>query len=85
VNIFPVTELSDTEQHLIAEKLQDSLIKKYFHLLAYNIGKDLVTSNPEVDESPEQWIRKEIFLKGQLRNLDMLLSIETPKSTSSSK
>ena len=79
-SIFPQQTLSDTEIDLIAEIFSNPMVKKYLHTLAYNIGSELVTSVIGTEESEESWVRKEIFLKGQLRTIDALLSINAEAS-----
>lgn len=76
MNIFPVTELSESEQNAIATKLADPILVRYFHTLAYNIGRDIVTGVPAPDENQEHWLRKEIYLKGQVFMLESLLSVK---------
>jgi len=83
MNIFPEQKLTKTEEDLIAESFSNPVVKKYLHTLAYNIGAELVTSVIDTDETEESWLRKEIFLKGQLRMLDTLLSIQ-PAATQQS-
>lgn len=82
MEIFPSTPLTETEEAIIVEILSNPTLRKYLHIRAYNIGKDIVTASPGVQEPAEEWLRKEINLKGQLREIDTLLSIKpSPKST----
>lgn len=76
MNIFPELTLTQTEKDIIAETFSKPEVKKYLNMIAYNIGSDIVKSVIDVDEPEESWLRKEIFLKGQLRTIDMLLSIQ---------
>lgn len=80
LNIFPEVPLSVTEKEYIAQILSKPEIKKYFLHMASNIGRDIGTSVIPVDESAESWIRKDIFLKGQLEILNSLLSIQSPSN-----
>lgn len=76
MNIFPIETLSETEEALLAEKLSDPLVKKYLHMRAYNIGADLAASVPDTNEPAEEWLRKTLYLRGQLKELDTLLDIK---------
>lgn len=79
MNIFPEQTLSDTEMFLVADALTQPAVIKYLHLLAYNIGKDIVSGSKAPGQSAEDYLLLESSLKGQLAALDTLLSIESPK------
>lgn len=76
MDLFPLTVLSNTEQELIAEKLNDPEIKKYFKALADNIAADLLNVSVDLSEPDEQWYRKELVLRSQLNLLKVLYSIK---------
>lgn len=75
-NIFPEVPLTDTEKEYIAEILSKPEIKKYFNHVASNIGREIGTSVISPSTPAEEWIRKDIFLKGQLEAVNNLLSIQ---------
>lgn len=77
MNVFPIIEISQTEQDIIAEKLSDPAVKKYFHSLGYQVAANLATGNPGPDESAEVFLRKRAVLQGHLELLETLLSINT--------
>lgn len=79
MNLFPVVEISETEQDIIAEKLSDPAVKKYFHSLGYQVAANLATGTPGSDESAEGFLRKRAVLQGHLEILETLLSINTAK------
>lgn len=76
MNLFPQEDLSDTEKNLLAERLDDPLIKRYFKLRASNIASAIMAAIPDATESPEVWFRKELFLKGQMEILEELYTIK---------
>lgn len=74
-NLFPETSLTKTEEDILVEVYSNPVVQKHLRMMAYNIGADLVTAVPDPNESAESWIRKEVFLKGQLDNINTLLGI----------
>lgn len=76
MNVFPEQTLSEPDMIVVSECLSNPAVKKYMHALAYGIGKDIVTGTPHPGQSPEEYLRLEAGLKGQLAVLDTLLSIE---------
>lgn len=75
MNIFPDTKLSETEEVLLAEIFANSTVKKYLHILAHDIGRNLAVAIPAPGVSDEQFIRGLIAEKGKLQLLEMLLGI----------
>lgn len=78
MNIFPETTLSQTEEDILQQIYSNPTVKKHLQMMAYNIGAELVSAVPDPSEAPEMWIRKELFLKGQLAILNTLFSIIEP-------
>lgn len=79
MNIFPEQTLSETEENVVAELINNPAMQKYLHTLSYNIGRDIVTAVPAPDESNDVWLKKELYLKGQIRLIETLLSIKPSK------
>lgn len=75
MNIFPDQKLSDTEMVIVAEALTIPAVQKYFHMLAYEIGRDIVTGQIAPGQSAEEYHRIEAGLKGQLAVLNTLLDV----------
>lgn len=82
--IFPDQKLSQTEMDVIADKLSDPAVKKYFHVLAYEAGRDIATGEPKEGESAENYLRRESRVKGRLDALNTLLSISSASQKTSS-
>lgn len=83
VPLFPEINLSVTEQHIVAQKLSDSTVKKYLKKLGYDIAVQLVIHNEPADgESAEKFLRRRMNLQGQLDTLNTLLLIEDPSPQS---
>lgn len=80
MNIFPELKLSDTEITIIHASLTNTAVQKYFHMLAYNIGKDIVGGNRAPGQTAEEYLCLEAGFKGRLAVLDTLLSITRPES-----
>jgi hypothetical protein len=76
MELFPITELTDTEKNLLAEAISNPVVQKYLKQITYSIGRDIVTAIPDPNEVTEEWFRKEIYLKGQLTAIKALLSIQ---------
>jgi hypothetical protein len=76
MNLFPQEDLSPTEKNLLAEALQNPVVQKYLLLRARNIASAIVEATPDAEESTEAWLRKEIYLKGQINVLEDLYSIK---------
>lgn len=74
--IFPEIVLNTTEEVLVATALALPAVKKYFHSLANQNGKDIVFGEPFENESAESYLRRQALVKGRLEVLQTLLSIE---------
>lgn len=85
MNIFPETILTQTEEDILTELYSNPTVIKHLHMLAYNIGRDLVSATPKPGETAENWMRKEAHMKGQLAILDTLVSISINALTINSK
>lgn len=78
-DLFPPVTLSQTEEDIVAEKLSDPSVKKYFRRLAYTVAVDLaVHGEPSEGESLEAFARKQAALRGQLDTLHTLFLIPVP-------
>lgn len=76
MNIFPSQELSETEKHILAEKLSDPTVKKYLHLLAYNMGSAIALMKmPDNADEEQRFLRSMAAAQGNLQVIDTLLSI----------
>lgn len=82
MRIFPELSLSDTEYDIVADKLSDPAVKKYFHLLAYNTSQNIVMAEPGPGQSSEEHLRAIAGARGQLAVLETLLSLEKPADPS---
>ncbi len=80
MDIFPSPTLSPTEIDIVAIALTDNAVKKYFHMLAYDIGRDIIQGARSKDQTAEEYLCIEAALKGQLAVLDTLLSMDRPES-----
>lgn len=84
INVFPAQELVKVEEDIIADMLSHPTVKKYFHVLAYNLGRELVLDAVVPEESAEAYMRRQVYVKGQIAVLDLLLKIEAPISKEAS-
>lgn len=80
MNIFPEVTLSKTEMDIVGSNLSNSAVKKYFNMLAYNIGRDIVLSNKDPSMSSDQYVQALASLRGQLAVLNTLLEVEDTNS-----
>lgn len=76
MNIFPDIVLHEPDVIVINEALSQPAVKKYFQMLAYNIGRDIATGMKAPEQSAEDYLMIEAGMKGQLAVLDTLLGIE---------
>lgn len=76
MNIFPDQNLSATEMTIVAEALTQLAVRKYLHILAYNVGRDIVMGTKASTQTAEDYLLLEATLKGQLAAIDTLLSVE---------
>lgn len=75
--LFPEITLSATELIVVAEKLTDPAVRKYFHKLGYDMAVQLVTYNePAEGQTAEEFLRKRMNMQGQLDTVNTLLLIE---------
>jgi hypothetical protein len=73
--LFPSVELNSTEQEMIAIAFAAPPVRKYLTSLANEAIKDIVYSEPAINESPESYLRRVANVKGRLEALNTLLSI----------
>lgn len=76
MNIFPDQNLSDTEMSIVAAAMTNPAVIKYLHILAYNVGRDIVTGVKAPNQSADDYLLIEAGMKGQLAAINTLLSIE---------
>ncbi len=76
MNIFPDQSLNPTEMDIVAAALTNPSVRKYFHILAYNVGRDIVTGVKAPNQSADDYLLLEAALKGQLACLNTLLEVE---------
>jgi len=84
MEIFPRSNISPAEEDAIIQAFSNPIIVKYLHTLAYNTAADLVSHLPDPDKVDESFIRTQIFGKGQLRILDVLLNLQHTNKESKS-
>lgn len=68
-------QLSATEQKIVADLLGNAAVKKYLAILALDLIKDIVYSQPDTNETPESYLRRVALVKGRLEALNTLLEI----------
>jgi hypothetical protein len=73
--LFPYVELNSTEQEMIAVAFTAPTVRKYLTSLANDAIKDIVFSEPAVNETAESYLRRVANVKGRLEALNTLLSI----------
>ena len=73
--LFPSIELNSTEQEMIAVAFTAPSVRKYLLSLANDAIKDIVYSEPAINETPESYLRRVANVKGRLEALNTLLSI----------
>lgn len=78
MKVFPELTLSDTEYAIVNDKLSDPAVKKYFHMLAYNVSQNIVMAEPSPGQPLEEHLRSIAGARGQLATLETLLTIEKP-------
>ncbi len=71
--IFPDIELTETELKVIHTNLGNPAVRKYFHKLAYDMAKFLVTASPQPGGNAEEFLRVRERAQGQLDVLNTLL------------
>ena len=71
--IFPDIELSETELTVIKTNLGNDAVRKYFHKMAYDTAKFMVTATQQPNETTEEFLRKRERAQGQLEVLETLL------------
>lgn len=76
LRIFPEIILSQTEVDIISNRLSDPVVKKYFHKMAYETSQNIILSEPDLNESPESYLRRVATVKGRLEAFNTLLSID---------
>ena len=78
MNIFPIVELSRTEEDIVKAHLSDPTVVKYLHLLAMKTGSNIVLAAPKPGESAEEHLRAVAGAQGQLAAINTLLEISKP-------
>ena len=72
---LPLVTLTKTEEDLVAEVLrQNPILLKYYKAVAQNMAVDIAVCPIEYEEKPEEYIRKQYYIKGQLALLEQLAS-----------
>lgn len=73
MQIFPDIELTETELKVVQANLGDPAVRKYFHKLAYDLAKFVVTASQQQGETAEEFLRKRERAQGQMEVLETLL------------
>lgn len=73
MQIFPDVTLTETEIKVIQTNLGDPAVRKYFHKMAYDTAKFVVTASPQSGETSEEFLRKRERAQGRLEVLETLL------------
>lgn len=73
--LFPVQELSQTEQDLIVAAFDTPVVRKYLRALGSNLVRDYLMLDASA-MSDEVLAKHHQFVKGQLALLDALCSIQ---------
>lgn len=74
-DIFPSTELSITEQNILAETFSTPVVKKYLKEMALNDTKELLSLGA-TDFQDSVLIKAHATVQGRLQVIGTLLSIE---------
>lgn len=73
--VFTDVALSETEQVSIKAHFQAPEVKKYFNVLANNLGRDYLSTS-KLDTIPaEELVRKHIYVAAQLDLLRLLFDL----------
>ena len=78
MNIFPEVSLTKTEIDIVAAHLSDPSVVKYLHMLAYNVGRNIVIAQANDHTSEQAYLRVIAGAQGQLAAIDTLLEISKP-------
>ena len=76
IDIFAPIALSNTEQDLVVTALTQPAVKKFLIGLAMESIKDIAYGEPEVNETPESYLRRLALVKGRLEAVNTLLQIQ---------
>jgi len=74
--LFQEIILSDTEQDIVVTALAMPAVRKYLKSLANDAIKDIVYSEPAINETPESYLRRLATVKGRLEAVNTLLQIQ---------
>lgn len=75
LDVFSETQLSETEQAVIAECLSNPAVVKYLHILGNNLGRDYLNLGNLIDIPADELVRRHLYARAQLELLKTLLSI----------
>lgn len=76
--IFPQQELSETEQHLLAEIYNNPVVKKHLQIMAMSDTLELLQLSA-IQTPNEALVKAHANVQGKLAVISTLLSIEAPK------
>jgi len=74
--LLPTSELSATEKTIIVKSFSDPAVQKYLQNLAKEIIMDIVSGEPQINETAESYLRRQATVKGRLEVINTLLLIQ---------
>lgn len=74
--LLPTSDLSSTEQTIIVKAFNEPAVQKYLGNLAKETIMDIVSGEPQINETAESYLRRQATVKGRLEVLNTLLLIK---------
>lgn len=75
-DLFAPIILSDTEQDIVVTAFSQPAVKKFLTSFANDAIKDLSYGEPDINETPESYLRRQARVKGRLEAVATLLQIK---------